>query len=409
MDQTQVRLIVHDYAGHPFQVQLSRELARRGHRVTHAFAGGLLTPRGALERRADDPAEFASIEVAMDPAYREKKYDFVARRGMEVAYGRELARRTLEIAPELMLSANTPTEPQETLRAACARLRVAFVPWVQDFYSEAVARLAVRQKPFLGRLVGGYYRWLEARTLRRSSRIVAITEDFLPMLRRYGVSDQRVDVIPNWAPLDELPLFPRRNDWSAKQGLDDAFCFLYSGTLAMKHNPDLLFQLALRFADRPSVKVVVVSEGPGTEWLAKRRLEKGLQNLVLLGFQRFSEMPKVLASADVLLAILEPDAGVFSVPSKVLSYLCAGRPVLSAIPLENLAARILVGTGAGSVVPPSDIAGFVNAAESYHSDSERRLLEGGKARAYAEANFDIGRISDRFEEVISRAIANRSG
>jgi len=31
-----MRLLIHDYAGHPFQVQLSRELARRGHSVTHA-------------------------------------------------------------------------------------------------------------------------------------------------------------------------------------------------------------------------------------------------------------------------------------------------------------------------------------------------------------------------------------
>jgi hypothetical protein len=49
-----MRLLIHDYAGHPFQVQLSRELARRGHSVIHAFAGGLLTPRGSLQKQADE-------------------------------------------------------------------------------------------------------------------------------------------------------------------------------------------------------------------------------------------------------------------------------------------------------------------------------------------------------------------
>lgn len=400
-----MKLLIHDYAGHPFQVQLSRELARRGHRVTHAFAGGLLTPRGALERRTGDPEGFASLEVPMDPDYREKKYDFVARRGMEVAYGRELARRTREIAPDMAFSANMPTEPQETFRSACARLRIPFVPWVQDFYSEAVARLASRQKPVLGRMVGGYYRWLEARTLRKSARIVAITEDFLPMIRRFRVAADRVDVIPNWAPLDELPSGPRQNAWSTRHGLEDSFCFLYSGTLAMKHNPELLFRLAEKFRDRPSVRIVVVSEGPGSEWLQKRRQEAGLENVVLLGFQRFSEMPEVMATADVLLAILEPDAGVFSVPSKVLSYMCAGRPVLSAIPAENLAARILTGAGAGTVVPPADIDGFVSAAEAYYADEGRRRAEGAKARAYADEHFDICRIADRFEAVIAKATA----
>ncbi len=31
-----MRILVHDYSGHPFQAQLSRELARRGHDVVHS-------------------------------------------------------------------------------------------------------------------------------------------------------------------------------------------------------------------------------------------------------------------------------------------------------------------------------------------------------------------------------------
>lgn len=41
-----MRLLVHDYSGHPHQVQLSRELAKRGHEVLHLYAGFLQTPRG---------------------------------------------------------------------------------------------------------------------------------------------------------------------------------------------------------------------------------------------------------------------------------------------------------------------------------------------------------------------------
>ena len=32
-----MKIIVHDYAGHPFQVQLSRRLASRGHEVLHLY------------------------------------------------------------------------------------------------------------------------------------------------------------------------------------------------------------------------------------------------------------------------------------------------------------------------------------------------------------------------------------
>ena len=56
---------------------------------------------------------------------------------------------------------------------------------------------------------------------------------------------------------------------------------------------------------------------------------------MLLPYQPFGRLSEVLASADVLVALLESDAGAYSVPSKVLTYLAAGRPILGAIPAEK--------------------------------------------------------------------------
>lgn len=36
-----MKILVHDYPGYAFPIQLSRELAKRGHRVLHAFASQL--------------------------------------------------------------------------------------------------------------------------------------------------------------------------------------------------------------------------------------------------------------------------------------------------------------------------------------------------------------------------------
>jgi glycosyltransferase involved in cell wall biosynthesis len=92
------------------------------------------------------------------------------------------------------------------------------------------------------------------------------------------------------------------------------------------------------------------------------------------------------------------------VPSKVLSYLCAGRPILAAIPPENLAARTIERAGAGLVVPPSDEEAFLVAAKQLLVDGAVRTAAGRRARAYAEATFDTEVITDRFQQVIERAI-----
>ena len=97
--------------------------------------------------------------------------------------------------------------------------------------------------------------------------------------------------------------------------------------------------------------MLVVSEGPGADWLAEHASPDDA--LRLLPYQPYERLPEVLASADVLVAVLEPDAGAFSVPSKVLTYLCAGRPLLGALPADNLAARVVTQSGGGIVVPPA--------------------------------------------------------
>ena len=155
--------------------------------------------------------------------------------------------------------------------------------------------------------------------------------------------------------------------------------------------------------------VVVVSEGLGADWLAEHKAEAGLDNLFLLGFQPFERMSEVLASADVLLAILEADAGVFSVPSKVLGYLCAGRAILASVPPENLAARILVHHEAGLTVDADDAAGLAVAADRLIAEPGVRERLGQNGLEYAKRTFDIDAITTRFEAVIARATGGRAG
>jgi glycosyltransferase involved in cell wall biosynthesis len=243
--------------------------------------------------------------------------------------------------------------------------------------------------------------------LKASDQIVIISEDFRPILERWGIDRDRTTVVENWAGLDEIEPGPRHNDWSREHGLDDSVVVLYAGTLGLKHNPNLLLQLAVRFAgdegaDERDLRVVVISEGLGADWLAEQKRDLGLDNLVLLPFQPYDQLPATLASADVLVAILEPEAGVFSVPSKVLTYHCAGRPILGSIPRENLAARIIEREGSGAVTEPGDVDAFVDAAVRLLEDEPLRKDMGERARTYAEKAFDIDRIGNEFETVLER-------
>jgi len=395
-----LRVLVHDFAGHPFQIDLSRALASRGHTVQHVYCGSYTSGKGRFD------AGDSNLSVVAIPAGESfARYAPVRRISQETAYGRRFTRTAAGFRPDVVLACNVPLVATSVAAAWCRRSSVPWVFWLQDLHSVAMMAEAEKRAGRLGRRVGSGFEALERRLLRQASGVVAITEDFQPMLAAWGVDRVGCTVIENWAPLADLPARPRDNAWRHRHGLRDRFVYLYTGTLGLKHRPELLYELADQRAG--DAEVVVVSEGMGEQRLRDMLRHRPLPNLHLLPFQPMGDYPDILGSADVLVALLEPTAGTFSVPSKVLSYFCAGRPVLAAIPPENLAARTIERAGAGLVVPPSDEEAFLVAAKQLRTDATLRASAGRRARAYAESTFDTAVIADRFQDVIDRAIARQ--
>jgi glycosyltransferase involved in cell wall biosynthesis len=85
-----------------------------------------------------------------------------------------------------------------------------------------------------------------------------------------------------------------------------------------------------------------------------------------------------------------------------MTYLCARKPLLLAVPQENLAAQIVLENEAGIVVSPKDETGFINAAIKLmtHKDLRNRYAVNG--RDYALKTFNIDKIADKFEAIIQQ-------
>jgi glycosyltransferase involved in cell wall biosynthesis len=174
---------------------------------------------------------------------------------------------------------------------------------------------------------------------------------------------------------------------------------VYAGTLGLKHEPEHLVVAAERLAGVG--RLLVVTEGLGREHLERRKEELSLDALDLMDYVDYDDLPDVLAGADVCVVLLEQEAGTFSVPSKVLTYLAAGRAVLGAMPSVNLAARIIASAGAGVTVAPGNLGEFAEALATMLAEPGRVGAMGEAGRRYAEEAFDIEAITDRVLAIIA--------
>lgn len=394
------RIILHDFSGHPFQVQLARSLAASGRNVTHVYCASFQTPHGAVGG-VDEDARFASLGIDLGRKF--EKYTLVGRLRDEFAYGLRFCRLVRRQAPDLVISANTPLVSALLIQLFLLVRRTPVVFWQQDIYSMAMRQHLEEKHGRIGSVIGSFFQQVERFLVRSSAWVVVISDDFLDTLRTWKVDRQRISVIENWAPLDEVPVVPRPNAWSQRHGFDERdIVLLYAGTLGLKHQPSMLLELGRAFRDRPDVRVVVASEGIGANWLRERLTDA--REVELFPFQEYSDLPAMLGTGDVLLVLLEPDAGKFSVPSKVLTYHCAGRALLGAIPAENLASRTIERNGSGIVVEPGDTDAFIAAARRLVDDEELRSAMSSAGRSYAERAFDIDTVTRSFARIIDECL-----
>jgi glycosyltransferase involved in cell wall biosynthesis len=275
---------------------------------------------------------------------------------------------------------------------------------MMDVYGLAVRAGLGKKLPIVGGWIGRFYIAFEKYLVRRSDHIVVISEGFRDLLDQWGARPERVDTLPLWAPIEDIPLREKDNAWSRKHGLASTVNIIYSGTLGLKHNPQHLVTLAQRLAPRADARVLVISEGLGAAFLREQKELLKLANLEIMPYQPFSDLPDVLGSADILVALLEPEAGVFSVPGKVLSHLCAGRVQVGLIPCENRATRVINESRGGVAIDTRQPDDFVDAVIHLVDSPEERAVMGRNARAYAEHEFDIARIGAVFERMITQPL-----
>jgi len=351
-----------------------------------------------VERFPDDPPGLSFETCAMRGKF--KRYSVFGRVRQEIAYGLQAGRAIEARSPEVAILSNIPLLANVLVARRLRHKGIAMIFWHQDIYSEAIGVAARRRLPVIGGLAARVAEAVERTIARWSAAVVPISPTFLDKLTSWGVAE-KATVVPNWAPVGELPLRPRHNAWSERMGLAQVPVVLYSGTLGLKHDPSILAAMVEELAvHRPEARVVVISEGQGRDWLENWRRENRAQNLVLLDYQPYTDLPEVLATGDILVAILEPDASKYSVPSKVLTYLCSGRPVVGVMPEDNSVAVVLRESGAGLVVDPRERGRIGATVASLLADDALRERLGCAGRRYAEAEFSPEGAADRFEDVI---------
>lgn len=297
---------------------------------------------------------------------------------------------------DLIFAVFQPLSVGLTLPPVARLKRAKLVLNVQDLHPDAPIELGLIRSPLLVRIL----RWIERFGYRSANGLAVICDQFKKHCVERGARESGVAVIPNWIDIDEIRPGDRVNPFRTSLGLSpEHVVVLYAGTVGLVSGAEVALRAARALEEQhPEMRLVFVGEGPALDGLKMFVQREGVQNVIFAPFQPREILPQVQAVADISLVSMLRGKGKASVPSKVLGYMAAARPVIASVDGDSETASLVLKAGCGLVVEPEDGEALARAISNLVENREQCRQLGSKGRRYLEENFHRTTVTAKYAE-----------
>jgi glycosyltransferase involved in cell wall biosynthesis len=190
-------------------------------------------------------------------------------------------------------------------------------------------------------------------TYNHADSIACTSPKQIELLSERGVPRERLFHVPMW--VDETLFFPspRDHDLAKRLGVQDKTVLLYAGALGEPQGLETLLEACARLKEERRFHCLIAGTGVAESRLRAQAAELKLANVTFLGTWPIQDMTRLMSIGDVHLVSLRSDPlAAIALPSKVLSTLACGKPMIAAA--EGEAARVVNESAAGWTCSPGD-------------------------------------------------------
>jgi putative colanic acid biosynthesis glycosyltransferase WcaI len=269
-----------------------------------------------------------------------------------------------------------------------------YVMKLTDLATDAALATGI-MKPGLAIRMG---RALETFTCRRARAVICLCQGFIDRLKERGIEEEKLLLISDWGDTDNLGSSGAPTTFRAANNLPERdFLAFHTGNMGKKQKLMNLIDAAGVSQAAQGLGWVVVGQGEDRQHLQSEIASRSLSNIRLLPLQPAESLRDMYASADVLLLNQAAAVEDAVIPSKLLTYMAAGKPIVAAVSEKSEAARQIRRANCGVVVAPENPQALVEAVLSLRSDPSLCREYEVNARLYAETHFTKAGILNRYD------------
>lgn len=235
------------------------------------------------------------------------------------------------------------------------------------------------------------------------TKIVVLSPGFKDLLIDRGVSENKIEIIYNWA--DKKVLRTKSNGVPKELDSIEGFKVLFAGNVGQAQGLYVILNAALLLKDNvPKIHFLVLGRGLKLDDLKRRAKELNLDNVHFLPAVDMEKVGSFLGFADALLIHLNSDPLFeITIPGKTQAYMAVGKPIIMGV--SGDASNLVSRADCGVCFEPEDSVALAEAAKGLMLlDSTNIQRLGKNAEKFYDKNLSVKVGIDSFEKVFNEVI-----
>jgi colanic acid biosynthesis glycosyl transferase WcaI len=311
------------------------------------------------------------------------------------------ARLLLDRRPNAIIVETLPIISTTWLVALAKILGVPVVNYIKDLFPEAAEDAGMIKT---GGAVSNIAKWVDRMSCRYADMNLVLSDSFKEALTRSRqIPEHKIEIIKDWIDGSQISPMNRTNPWRVAQKIpDETFVAMFAGTVGLASGADVIVDAAreLRIRGHEGILIVCIGEGILKLPMMEKAKRLNLDNIRFLPFQPEERLAEVQSAADVMLLTMSERHVFSSVPSKLITYMAVGRPVICSADRASAVAQLVSSIEIGVVIPPGDTTALADALIDMDAKRDEWVDAGKRAREFFEKNNNLPVALEKFDHLL---------
>lgn len=262
------------------------------------------------------------------------------------------------------------------------RLKKPLILYCFDLWPESIVSAGLPNHGVIYNIILKLSKWI----YRRADTILISSKNFEKYFNNKLDIYDNINYLPIYA--EDLFIQASTNESIKLQNREHNTNLVFAGNIGEMQSMDTIIKAANIVKEKTDIHFHIIGDGSTLDKCMQLTNELALDNITFHGRHPLEEMPKFYDIADAFLVTLKKDEFIsYTLPSKIQSYMAAGKPIIASIDGET--SQVIEESNCGLVCPAEDWKGLANIILKFTEEKENRQNYGDCSKAYYNEHFTV--------------------